>query len=160
MEEANIKVDRALRAGALAMGATVRITNMPGHLPITNEPQLTELFRANAEELVGPDQVGHEGHRGSTTDTGDLSHVLAVVHPMAGGCTGNTHGADFVVADYELAVINPAKAMAMTAIDLLADDAAQGNALLSQYTPRLSKEAYLAFLRKMAYTLEFDGARA
>ena len=32
----------------------------------------------------------------------------------------------------------PAKVMAMTVIDLLADDARQGRALLGEYQPRLS----------------------
>ena len=153
---ANRKVDRALRAGAMAMGAQVRITNMPGYLPSVVVPPLAKVFRENAEALVGADEVVQEGHRSATSDTGDLSHVLAVVYPFAGGGQGNTHQTDFLVNDLELGVLNPAKAMAMTAIDLLAEDATRGRAILADYQPRFTKEEYLAFQRSMAYTDERD----
>jgi metal-dependent amidase/aminoacylase/carboxypeptidase family protein len=158
IEDANLKVDRALKAGAWAMGARVRITTLPGYLPMINDPAIGEVFRENAAALVGADQVAQEGHKASTSDTGDLSHVLCVAHPSTGGGTGATHSADFVITDYELGVLNPAKAMAASAVDLLADGAARARGILSEYRPRLTKEAYLAFLRKMAYVEEFDGS--
>ena len=74
---------------------------------------------------------------------------MPVIHPMTGGGTGSTHGVDFLVTDYRLGVLNPAKAMAMTAIDLLADGAAHGRALLAAYRPRMTKAEYLAFMRRM-----------
>jgi amidohydrolase len=160
IEEANLKVDRALRGGALALGARLRITTIPGYLPMLNEPGLNAVFRANAEALVGSDEVTQAGHKASCTDTGDLSHVLAVVHPSTGGGIGATHSADFLVTDYELGVLNPAKAMAMTTIDLLAEGAARGRQVLASYQPRLTKEAYLAFMRKMAYDAEYDESGA
>ena len=42
------KVDRALRAGALAVGAEVEITTVPGYLPQINDSTLNALFKANA----------------------------------------------------------------------------------------------------------------
>jgi amidohydrolase len=157
IEDANLKVDRALRAGALAIGARLRITNMPGYLPIHHEPSLVEIYRANACDLVGEDQLSPvRGHGGFGTDAGDLSQILPVVHPSAGGGAGNPHGKDFVITDYDAGVMLPAKAMAMTAIDLLADDAARGRAVLRDYQPKLSKADYLAFVRRMAYQQEYE----
>ena len=37
IEDAGRKVDRALRAGALALGAQVEITTLPGYMPLFNE---------------------------------------------------------------------------------------------------------------------------
>ncbi len=48
--DANRKVDRALQAGAMALGAQLRIENMPGYLPIHNDPQLSALLRANGQD--------------------------------------------------------------------------------------------------------------
>jgi metal-dependent amidase/aminoacylase/carboxypeptidase family protein len=158
IEETNAKVDRALRAGALAMGALVRITTMPGYLPLANDPTLTAIFRENAVALVGADEVAQEGHRGSTTDAGDLSQIMPIVHPLAGGAVGATHTTEFLVADLDLGVLNPAKTMAMTAIDLLCDGASRGGQLLADYRAPLSKREYLEFMRRMAYELEYDGS--
>jgi amidohydrolase len=41
--EAEKKVDRSLRAGAVAMGATVNIATLPGYLPQVNDPILTSI---------------------------------------------------------------------------------------------------------------------
>jgi hypothetical protein len=50
-------VDRALKAGALALGGAVEITTLPGYLPLHHDPRLVELFRANAVQVVGAEGV-------------------------------------------------------------------------------------------------------
>src|SRR5207237_7148205 len=74
LEGANRKVDRALQAGALALGARLELTTVAGYLPMQQSSELVELFRRNAEKLVGADSVGQVGHRGGGTDMGDLGH--------------------------------------------------------------------------------------
>lgn len=155
MVAANAKVDRALRAGAMAMGATVRITTVPGYLPMSQDANLQRLFTRNATTLVGADQITELGHRPGSTDMGDLGTILPVVHPMAAGATGTGHGADYQVVDHDRAVIDPAKAMAMTVIDLLADGAAQARQVTAGFTPRFTPDGYLAYVRNLAYEHEF-----
>ena len=148
IEDANAKTDRCLRAGALALGASVNITTIPGYLPMINDPTLLEAFGQNATQLVGQDQVAYHSsrrNRGGSTDMGDLSNVMPVIHPYAGGATGSGHGVDYLIQDYELAVINPAKAMAMTVIDLLADGAGMAKEVLGKSKPPMTKAQYLEF---------------
>jgi len=95
VETANRKVDRALKAGALALGATLELTTVAGYQPLRQDQTLIELFRANAEELVGRDNVKTVGHRTGGTDMGDLGQVMPVLHPFTTGATGTMHGADF-----------------------------------------------------------------
>ena len=57
--DANIKVDRCLRAGAMAMGAEVEINTIPGYLPQRNNRAIGEVFGANVEALFGPGSVRH-----------------------------------------------------------------------------------------------------
>ena len=150
IELAHRKVDRALKAGALALGGAVEITTLPGYLPLFHDPNLVKLFRANAVDIVGADNVRDKGHGGGSTDMGDISHILPTVHPYAGGATGAGHGADYRVVDHTRAVSNPAKAMAMTVVDLLADDAREAKRVMSEFKPRMSRDEYLSYLRRLS----------
>ena len=121
--DASSKVDRALRAGAMSVGGSVEITTLPGYLPITSNESMLELYGQNATSLVGLAKVHRLGHRTGSTDMGDVSQLMPVIHPYVVAATGNGHGIDYVVQDYELGVLTGAKAMAMTVIDLLFDGA-------------------------------------
>ena len=156
--DANAKVDRALRAGAMAVGAQVNIQTIPGYLPMKQDRNLAELFKANASSLVGEDNVGSAPHRTGSTDMGDLSYLMPVLHPYVGGATGLGHGSDYVIRDYSLAVITAAKALATTAVDLLAEGASQGRNVLTRHQPEMSRDEYLKFMRNLAKEETFDGA--
>ena len=145
--DANVKMDRCLRAGALAMGAKVEIVTIPGYLPMSNNAIMMEMFKQNAARLVGESSVAthaDDRNRGGSTDMGDLSQIMPVIHPYTGAATGNGHGTDYLIQDYEQAVINPAKAMAMMVIDLLAEDAAKARGVLAESPPAMGKDQYLA----------------
>jgi metal-dependent amidase/aminoacylase/carboxypeptidase family protein len=157
------KVDRCFQAGAMAVGAQVSITNIPGYLPMRNNSIMQDLFVRNATALVGASQVlvrpdTHNG--GGSTDMGDLAQIIPLVHPYCGGATGTGHGKDYVIQDYETAVITAAKSMALTVIDLLAEGAAKAKAVKETDTPPMTKQQYLSFQRDRAEVLEFDGATA
>ena len=128
----------------MAVGATVRITTLPGYLPIRSDPAFLEVYRANAEALVGAENVVRLRHRTGSTDMGDVSHLMPVIHPYVVAATGTGHGSDYLVQDYQLGVITGAKAMAMTVVDLLADGARVARDVLAKSRPPLTKESYLA----------------
>jgi len=148
--DANAKVDRALKAGAMAVGAQVKIQTIPGYMPLQQNKAMAEIFRANAAELVGEENVGYVDHRGGSTDMGDISRLMPVIHPYVGGATGLGHGATYVVEDYALAVIKGAKALAYTAIDLLGDNASHGNSVAGGQRADMSIPEYLKFMRNLA----------
>ena len=149
--DANRKVDRSLRAGAMAMGATVKIQTIPGYLPMTQNDGMRDLFLANAATLVGSENIGEiGGHRTGSTDMGDVSYLMPVLHPYVGGATGIGHGADYVVHDYQLAVITAAKAMAATVIDLLSDGAQAANRVIANHRPEMTSRQYVDFMRTLA----------
>ena len=149
IDDANRKFDRAMRAGALALGATVEITTLPGYLPLQQNATMVELFRRNAATIVGEEQVGQKGHIAAGTDMGDVSQIMPAIHPSAAGAAGTGHGADYRIVDYNQAVLNPGKALALTALDLLLDDARLAREVLARDRPRMTKDEYLAFLRRM-----------
>jgi amidohydrolase len=155
--DANIKVDRALQAGALALGAQVEIETLPGYLPLFNNMEMAEIFKANAIALVGEPNFTTIGHRTGSTDMGDISHVMPTLHPYMGGASGMGHGADFQITDPKLAYLGPAKALAMTAIDLLWGNAETAREIKSTTKPRMTRAEYLAFQRGINQRVLFDG---
>ena len=105
--DANMKVDRCLRAGAMAMGATVEINTIPGYLPQRNNRTMGELFGANVKSMFGEDQFDIGGHRTGSTDMGDIAHLIPVIHPYVASARGKTHGADFRINEPEHGYLTP-----------------------------------------------------
>src|SRR5262249_32965806 len=97
--DANVKVDRALRAGALALGAKVEIETLPGYLPMTCDATMAGFFKEHAVAMHGAEHFRQVGHRTGSTDMGDLSHVMPVLHPYMGGARGTGHAADCEIVD-------------------------------------------------------------
>ena len=150
IRDANQKVDRALRAGAMAVGATVNMQTIPGYLPLNQDTNMLEVFESNSVDLVGKDNVGHVSHHTGSTDMGDVSHLMPAIHPYVGGASGLGHGADYVVEEYGLAVVTAAKALAGTAVDLLADGAVTAGNIISGHRPEMTRDEYLKFMRGLA----------
>lgn len=146
MIDANERINQALKAGAMAVGATCEIKDLPGYLPLQNNPTLNAFLKSNAEALIGEENVSVAPHMTGSTDTGDLSHIMPVSHPWIGSVRGVLHGKDYTVFDEEMAYIRPAQMMACTIIDLLYDDAKPAQTLLSNYKPLMTKDEYLSFL--------------
>jgi amidohydrolase len=155
--DANRKVDRAFRAGALALGAKVEIETLPGYMPMTCDATMARMYREHMVPVVGEAHFRQIGHRTGSTDMGDLSMVMPVLHPYMGGATGSGHGADFQIADQKLAYLGTAKALAAMVIDLLADGAAGAREVLKTARPPMTREQYLAFQRGIARREVYEG---
>ncbi|MCL2601603.1 MAG: amidohydrolase [Treponema sp.] len=142
--DAEMKVDRAFKAGGDAVGATCEITTLPGYLPIQPNEKLVDIMYANEVALLGEANVVRNAPpmKGST-DAGDLSYIMPMLHAGFGGIKGDLHSKDVVVADPELAYIAAAKCMAMTVIDLLYDEAAAAVDIRKTFKPSMTKEQYL-----------------
>jgi amidohydrolase len=158
--DASRKVDRALRAGALALGARVEIDTLPGPMPLLCDRAMARLFETTARGLVGAPHYRDIPHRSGSTDMGDLSQVIPVLHPYMGGARGPGHSADFAIVDPELGYVQPAKALAAMAVDLLADGAAGAREVLAGPRPPMTRQGYLAFQRGIARRELYDGGDA
>jgi metal-dependent amidase/aminoacylase/carboxypeptidase family protein len=158
--DANRKVDRCLRAGAMAIGAEVEIHTIPGYLPQRNDKRMGRIFGDNIEALFGPGEFHNGGHRTGSTDMGDLAHMMPVIHPYVVAAEGKAHGADWRINEPQHGYLTPAKLLAMTAIDLLHGDAAPATEILAKFEPAMTKEAYLAFQRGLFKKERYTPAEA
>ena len=143
MAEANRKVDRALAAGALAIGARVHVVDQPGYAPFLNYPPLMDLADKVLGDLVGKEEVAHLPWGTGSTDMGDVSCVIRTIQPHVGGASGTGHGDDYQLTDPDTACIKSAQAQVLLAIALLENDAAEAKKIMAGPGPRYAtKEDY------------------
>ena len=150
------KVDRCLKAGALAVGGKVEIDTLTGYLPLISNPRLGEIFLANARPEAFGLTVTSGGHRGSSTDMGDVSHVMPAIHPHVGGGAGKFHGADFRIVDKQLAYLDSAKILAGCLVDLLSDGAAEAKRICRESPPAMTKAQFIDYMRENCTHAQHD----
>ncbi|MBE6702267.1 MAG: amidohydrolase [Ruminococcaceae bacterium] len=148
----NAKVNRALIGAALSLGANIEILDAPGYAPLYNDKNLVALAKECAEQLMpGYTFPARAGYSSGSTDMGDLSCIMPVVHPYAGGAIGTSHGADYYIADPEAACVTNAKWQLLMLKRLLENDAALARQVIAEAKPPFpSKESYLAFVDSLA----------
>ena len=126
-------------------------TNQPMRIrqdhPTTNQP-MTILPDNAATQYPLVRAVDPTKHNPLSTDVGDLTHLLPVLHVTSGGYEGSLHGADFSVVDDERAILMPARLMALTAYHLLKNGATAARELRERFEPVLTKEDYLALMER------------
>ena len=141
IKDANFKINRALKAGADAVGGEIEINDMPGYTFFHEDLELKKIVEDNFIQLVGKDRVGVG--KAYTTDANDVSYLIPTVHAYAGGAVGVGHGADYAVENEELAYIVARKMLVMTVIDLLYDGAKKAIEIKKNFKPVYTKEEYL-----------------
>lgn len=141
IQDANFKINRALKAGADAVGGEIEINDMPGYTFFNEDLALKQVVEDNFIELVGKEHVGVG--KAFTTDANDVSNLIPTVHAYAGGAVGTGHGADYAVENEEMAYIVATKMLVMTAIDLLYDGAKKALTIKKNFKPVCTKEEYL-----------------
>ncbi|WP_338658127.1 amidohydrolase [Paraclostridium sordellii] len=158
MIDANEKVNRSLHAAAMALGGEVIIEDTIGYLPLDSDDSMDFIFKKNYVELVGgsEESIIDVIKTAGSTDFGDISQIIPCIHPWIGGVSGSLHTKDYYINDEELAYIIPAKAMAMTIIDLLVDDANVAKDIIEKFKPTFTKESYLDFMDKNTNTYKYD----
>jgi metal-dependent amidase/aminoacylase/carboxypeptidase family protein len=121
------------------------------------DPLMAERFRQNMVPMVGEDAFRRIAHRTGSTDMGDLSQVMPILHPYMGGARGTGHAADFEVVDPRLAYIGPAKALAAMVVDLLGEGAAGAREVIGKARPPMTREQFLTFQRSLARREVYEG---
>jgi amidohydrolase len=126
LEETVIPAVRRLAQGvAIATNTTVDALHYePLYKELINDPELMELFQKNMILLGEKVTVLKPTDAGGSTDVGNVSHVVPTIHPdISIGSNLAAHTLDFAAATgspyAQERLLVGAKAMAMTAIDLL-----------------------------------------
>lgn len=152
----NKKINRALAAGAAAIGAGVQLCDRPGYFPLNNDKNLMKLIGTAMELVAGPDSVDYnDSWSTGCTDMGDLSAVMPAVHPHGAGAVGAGHGMDYYIQDKEAGCIIPAECLVVMTDLLLRDGAKEAERVIKEQKPYFkSKEEYLKAIDQ--FTLDRD----
>lgn len=119
------KVITCTQSGAQAVGCRLEYQVLPGYQEIIPNRILAALFKSNLESLgrvvVDPDP----NERMGSTDMGDVSHLVPSIHPYLAIAPETVAGHTLEFKQYSIsdagksAMLDAAKAMAMTVVDLL-----------------------------------------
>lgn len=119
------KVARCAEAGALAAGAEVKVHRTTHYANRIANPTLARLFEENIRPLGEDVQEPAVGERMGSSDMGNVSQMVPAIHPYVTIADPGTagHTPEFAAAAASergnQALIRSAKAMALTALDLL-----------------------------------------
>ena len=144
--DVDTKVNRAIKGGALALGAQVKISNTGGYLPLTQDKNLTEVLKENMLKFMDEDKILKDCHSFASGDIGDLSYIMPTVQIGVSGFAGRIHGNDFRTEDKYLAYELPMKYITSSVIDLLKDDGKKTKEILSKYEQKLNFDQYIELL--------------
>lgn len=110
IKSANKRVNQALCGAALSLNNNVDITDFPGYAPLINSEDMIDVATEAAKMMIPYQDFERDYQMGSgSTDMGDLSAVMPVVHPYSGGRVGTGHGADNYTVDPVASCVDGAK---------------------------------------------------
>ena len=151
IKKANKKVNQALCGAALSLDTNVDITDIPGYAPLKNDKNMIDVAVEAAAEAVAEYPLTVNPNMGSgSTDMGELSCIMPVVHPYAAGAEGKAHGNDYRIVDPEAACVGSAKWQLQMLYVLLSNGAARAQKIIDEFEPMFaSKEEYFAYVDKL-----------
>ena len=144
---ANKRINQALCGAALSIGCNVEIQDFPGYAPHINSVGMTDVAEEAAKLAIPEEEyLRTDNFNTGSTDMGDLSAIMPVIHPYAAGATGTGHGADYYIVDPERACVKSAKWQLGMIKILLSNDAARAKEIIENFKPRFeSKDAFLSY---------------
>jgi amidohydrolase len=113
------------QAGAQTIGCQMIHKVIPGYKNIIPNKILASLFKTNLESLGRIVVDPNPDERMGSTDMGDISHLIPAIHPYLAIAPENVAGHTVEFRDYcisdtgKSAMLDAAKALALTALDLL-----------------------------------------
>lgn len=145
----NKKVNRAFIGAALSLGSNVEIIDSPGYAPLNNDHNMMLLAKDAIELALPGTPYGfmEEGFSKGSTDMGDLSCIMPVVHPYCAGYVGTGHGSDFYITDPMAACVDSARWQLGMLKLLLENNAERAKKIIKEFKPLFaSKEEYLKYV--------------
>lgn len=135
------KVIACAQSAALSIGCRLEFQISPGYKQMIPNKVIAASFTANLEQLGRRVDLPDINERMGSTDMGDISHIVPSIHPYLAIAPEKTAGHTLEFREFchsesgKLAMLDAAKVLAMTTLDLL-----ENPELLSQARDELSNE--------------------
>lgn len=126
LDELKEKVLRCFTASAVATGAELKYKwDEARYATMKNNLTMARLFQQNMRSLNRNPLLTESGDAFGSTDMGNVSHLVPTIQPYVAVGGGSIHTSEFAEAAASEAgirgMLDAARAMAMTAVDLLAN---------------------------------------
>lgn len=148
IERESKKVNQALIGAALSLNTNIEIIDTPGYAPLVNDRNMIELAK-EAAMLAVPEEpfIVNEMPFTASTDMGNLSCIMPVIHPTISGCVGSLHSMDFKAANLDMACIASGKFQLAMLLLLLENDGKRAKEIIKNFKPRFeTKDAFLKYM--------------
>ena len=151
MKKTNKKVNQALIGATFSLNTNVEILDTPGYAPLQNDAQMIALAK-DAAAVAVPEEtfVVNESPFTGSTDMGDLSCIMPVIHPMISGCVGSLHSTAFKAENLEMACIANGKFQLAMLYLLLENNGERAKKIVEEFHPLFeTKEAFFQYMKEM-----------
>lgn len=141
MKKANYRLNQALCGAALSLDNNIEIIDKPGYAPLSNDKNMIPLIQDALKVALPEEEFLFINEVGSgSTDMGDLSAIMPVIHPYAPGAKGKSHGSDYQIVDKERACVGSAKWQLAILYLLLKDGAERAKTIIKEHKPMFSSK--------------------
>ncbi|MCX7026073.1 MAG: peptidase dimerization domain-containing protein [Spirochaetes bacterium] len=155
--DAAAKVDRSLRAGALALGASLCISNTPGYEAFHPSPALGEPLGLAARAVVSESAIDFHDVSSASDDIGDVACLVPTCQLGFSGFHGMIHSSDFLPAEPERAYLAPAEILLRTVLLLSEESGRMAKRIIGEFKPEFGVDAYLASLNSLFTGFLYSG---
>ncbi len=147
IEEANARVNRAFTGAAMSLGTNIEIVDIPGYAPLYNAEGMMEACVEAVHAILPEHKLEDYPFGSGSTDMGDLSCIMPVVHPHVAGSAGIGHGNNYQIVDPDMACVGSAKWQLALAKLLLENGAARAKQIIADFKPQFaSAKEYLDYM--------------
>lgn len=147
----NRKINQALCGSALSLGCNVEINDDHGYAPLNNDRNLINLVK-EASIIALPDENLEviECMGSGSTDMGELSGLMPVIHPYISGAVGTSHGDNYCISDPYKACVSNAKWQVVMIDMLLGNGAERAKRIIKEFKPKFTnKEEYFTYTNQI-----------
>ena len=139
------KIDQAAEHCAAALGGTATVSELPGDLPFYQNEDLNKVIYRNMLRHTVPQEILTDERSVAAGDIGDVGCFFPAVQFGYTGFEGYCHGRSMCVIDEREVYAVPADIVVGTVTELL-DHPEEVEAIKANFTPAMSREAYLRHL--------------
>lgn len=150
LQDANVRVNRAIAASAAALGCTLTVDDKHGYFPRVHDQGMIQVTKEAMEQTLAKTVYEPEGWGTGCSDLGDMTMLMPAVHPSIGGAVGAAHGDQYTIPQAEDSCVNSAKVQLVMLQLLLKNGAARAKQILENFKPVFSsKEEYFRHVDAM-----------
>ncbi len=151
------RFDKAVIYSAKAVGCECAVDTISGYMPLFDNMKMGKVMRSTVEDIAPGAPFDENGlFFSSCTDMGDVATIVPGVHGYCPGCSGNSHGCNYMISDEYSAYITMSRLNAGMCVNLLYGDAAIGKEIAADREGLLSIPEFIDVIDRLNSSITSD----